>query len=106
MTESPETRQTAEEIEWFPARDLVDAMKAEGLELHVEQTGGGTATFFLQSEGNHTFTVGPGSFNWKNPPWIPSSPPLSSTTARTTTTTTNRWSSPPMKRKPLRREHR
>jgi len=67
MTESPETRQDAEEIAWFPARELVDAMKAEGLELHVDQTGGGTATFFLQSEGCHTFTVGPGSFSWKDP---------------------------------------
>ncbi|WP_416430448.1 hypothetical protein [Paenarthrobacter nicotinovorans] len=67
MTESPDARQTAEETEWFPARELVDAMKAEGLELQVEQTGGGTATFFLQSEGSHTFTIGPGSFSWKNP---------------------------------------
>ncbi|MET3370956.1 UNVERIFIED_CONTAM: hypothetical protein ABIE34_004235 [Jeotgalibacillus campisalis] len=67
MTENPETRQTAEEITWFPARELVDAMKAEGLELHVDQTGGGTATFFLQSEGSHTFTVGPGSYSWTNP---------------------------------------
>ena len=55
MAECPEARQYAEEIEWFPARDLVDAMKAEGLELQVGQTGGGTATFFLQREGSHTF---------------------------------------------------
>ncbi|NIJ03382.1 hypothetical protein FHR86_003741 [Paenarthrobacter ilicis] len=67
MTEIPESRQDAEEIAWFPARELVDAMKAEGLELHVDQTGGGTATFFLQSAGCHTFTVGPGSFSWKDP---------------------------------------
>ncbi len=67
MTESPETRQTAGEIAWFSARELVDAMKAEGLELHVDQTGGGTATFFLQSAGCHTFTVGPGAFSWKDP---------------------------------------
>ena len=67
MSECPEARPHAEEIEWFPARDLVDAMKAEGLELQVGQTGGGTATFFLQREGSHTFLIGPGSYNWNDP---------------------------------------
>ncbi|GGJ41725.1 hypothetical protein [Paenarthrobacter histidinolovorans] len=67
MTESPEIRQDADEIAWFPARELVDAMKAEGLELHVDQTGGGTATLFLQREGSHTFTIGPGSYSWNAP---------------------------------------
>jgi len=42
-------------------------MKAEGLELQVGQTGGGTATFFLQREGSHTFLIGPGSYNWNDP---------------------------------------
>ncbi|WP_024821101.1 hypothetical protein [Arthrobacter sp. 31Y] len=67
MAESLEVQQTAEEIEWFPARELVDAMKNEGLDLQVGQTGGGTATFFLQEEGSHTFLIGPGSFNWNDP---------------------------------------
>ncbi|SEJ83670.1 hypothetical protein SAMN04487917_1217 [Arthrobacter sp. yr096] len=67
MTESPDARQTAEEIEWFPARELVVAMKAEGLELQVGQTGGGTATFFLESEGSHAFLIGPGSYSWNTP---------------------------------------
>ena len=56
-----------EELAWFPARELVDAMKAEGLDLQVDQTGGGTATLFLQRKGSHTFTIGPGSFSWKDP---------------------------------------
>ncbi|MFJ4268380.1 hypothetical protein ACIPY1_17630 [Paenarthrobacter nicotinovorans] len=67
MTESHEARNNADEIDYFPARELVDAMKAEGLELQVGQTGGGTATFFLQSEGSHTFLIGPGSFDWNDP---------------------------------------
>jgi hypothetical protein len=67
MAENPDTQQSAEEIEWFPARELVDVMKAEGLELQVGQTGGGTATFFLQAEGSHTFLIGPGSYSWADP---------------------------------------
>lgn len=67
MAESPEVQQTAQEIEWFPARELVDAMKTEGLKLQVGQTGGNTATFFLQEEGSRTFLIGPGSFNWNDP---------------------------------------
>ncbi|WP_405476482.1 hypothetical protein [Paenarthrobacter ilicis] len=67
MTESPHTAQDAETIGGFPARELVDAMKAEGLELHVGQTGGGTATCFLQQEGSHTFTIGPGTYSWNAP---------------------------------------
>ncbi|MDR6989315.1 hypothetical protein J2Y66_003830 [Paenarthrobacter nitroguajacolicus] len=65
--ESPAADETTDGIEWFPARELVTAMKAEGLELQVGQTGGGTATFFLQKGGSHTFLIGPGSFNWSEP---------------------------------------
>ncbi|MFJ4210685.1 hypothetical protein ACIPY2_19695 [Paenarthrobacter sp. NPDC089675] len=67
MNSSSNARQSTDEIEWFPARELVDAMKAEGLDLHVGQTGGGTATFFLQEEGSHTFLIGPGSYSWNAP---------------------------------------
>lgn len=67
MAECQEVRSNADEIEWFPAHELVDAMRAEGFELQVGQTGGGTATFFLHSEGNHTFLIGPGSFDWNAP---------------------------------------
>lgn len=55
-----------EDVVWFPARELVDAMKAEGFELNVTQTGGGTATFELRSEGHRTFLIGPGAFDWGN----------------------------------------
>lgn len=37
------------------------------MELHVGQTGGGTATFFLELEGSHAFLIGPGSYNWNAP---------------------------------------
>lgn len=67
MNDSTDARQSTDEIVWFPARELVDAMKTEGLKLQVEQTGGGTATFFLQEEGSHTFLIGPGSYSWNAP---------------------------------------
>lgn len=67
MTESHEAPSNTDEIEWFPARGLTEAMVTEGFELQVGQTGGGTATFFLQSEGSHTFLIGPGSYDWNDP---------------------------------------
>ena len=106
MTESPDARQTAEETEWFPARELVDAMKAEGLELQVEQTGGGTATFSCRAKAATPSRSAPDHSAGRTH-WNPGSPRLSCTTARTITTRpTNRWSSPPTKRRPSRREHR
>lgn len=51
----------------FYARDLIDALKNEGLtESYVEQTGGGCATFMISRgiEGDMQFTAGPGSYNW------------------------------------------
>lgn len=56
-----------EEIVWFQAKELVDAVKAEGFELHVLQTGGGTATFELKAEGYPVYLIGPGSYNWGAP---------------------------------------
>lgn len=67
MAECQEVRDRGDEIEWFPARELLDAMRAEGFEPQVGHTGGGTATFFLHSEGRHTFLIGPGSFDWSDP---------------------------------------
>lgn len=58
-----------EENGWFPASDLLEPLKAEGLDkATVEQTGGGTATFYIQQEPHHDMvTVGPGSFHWGEP---------------------------------------
>lgn len=67
MTQTTVNQPHAEDVEGFPARDLMDAMKAEGLDLLIGHTGGGTATLYLQSEGSHTFLIGPGSYLWNDP---------------------------------------
>jgi hypothetical protein len=59
-----------EEIEagWFPASELLDALKAEGIEdAWVWQSGGGTATFMLPNESTGLpMLVGPGSYHWED----------------------------------------
>ena len=65
-------QEEAEEDEgepYFPASDLLEPLKAEGLDkAYVEQTGGGTATFYIQQEKHHEMvTAGPGRFDWGNP---------------------------------------
>lgn len=67
MTDDPQTRHRAEDVDGFPARELIEAMNTEGLDLQIVQTGGGTATLFLESEGSHAFLIGPGSYDWNEP---------------------------------------
>ena len=58
------------EPERFIAKELLDALKAEGLNADVQQTGGGTATIFIEDPekpGEDVFLVGPGSYHWNDP---------------------------------------
>lgn len=58
---------TLEETEFY-AKDLVAALVVEGLIARVEQTGGGTATFYVQNAPTEEpILIGPGSFSWGNP---------------------------------------
>jgi 3'-phosphoadenosine 5'-phosphosulfate sulfotransferase (PAPS reductase)/FAD synthetase len=54
----------------FYARDLIDALKNEGIHsAWVWQSGGGTATFVIKENDAHmSFTAGPGSYNWTDAP--------------------------------------
>lgn len=56
------------ENEYFDASVLIEALKAEGLDAHVWQSGGGTATFYVKQEPTHKeFLIGPGSYHWEQP---------------------------------------
>jgi hypothetical protein len=65
-----EVNQEAPEEEgngYFDAGDLVDALKAEGLDAHVGQSGGGTATLYMKQDPAHDeFLIGPGSYHWED----------------------------------------
>lgn len=52
----------------FFAKDLIDALEAEGVTAVVFQSGGNCATIEIRQEPHHeAFLVGPGSYNWNNP---------------------------------------
>lgn len=58
---------TLEETEFY-AKDLLSALTAVGLTATVDQTGGGTATFYVQNAPTEEpILIGPGSFAWGNP---------------------------------------
>ena len=57
----------------FYVRDLVSALKEEGLEAVIGQSGGGTATLYIElgrkcEDGSDYFLIGPGSYNWTDAP--------------------------------------
>ena len=55
---------------WFFAKELTDPIKAEGLKVNTCQSGGGTATLYIEDPNkpqHDMFLVGPGSYNWGNP---------------------------------------
>jgi hypothetical protein len=55
---------TLEETEFY-AKDLIAELVVVGLIARVEQTGGGTATIFVQNAPTEEpILIGPGSYNW------------------------------------------
>lgn len=56
----------------FYAKDLVEALAAEGVTSIIGQSGGGTATLYVRldrqtEDGTDYFLIGPGSYNWTDP---------------------------------------
>jgi hypothetical protein len=66
--EAPEESEDSEGSGYFEASKLIEALRIEGLDAHVWQSGGGTATLTIKREETHKeFLIGPGSYHWEAP---------------------------------------
>lgn len=57
----------------FYVKDLVAALATEGVTAEIGQSGGGTATLYVEldrycADGKDYFLIGPGSYNWSDAP--------------------------------------
>lgn len=52
----------------FTAAEFIALLKEEGMTAYVTQTGGNTATFYIDNGPEfEVMAIGPGSYNWGNP---------------------------------------
>lgn len=76
MNRAPDTI-TAADI-----RHALRPLKAQGITVRLEQTGGGVATMIVARDGADTFALGPGRYDWEQPALSPFDASLHTTMQR------------------------